>query len=82
MAIITGGNVIEGARQRSASGAASAAGEFGPFVNAGAPTDGGAGTQKGVAAKGALLVDATNANLYINAGTLASPIWKLITRAA
>ena len=68
MAIITGGRIIEGT--------------IGPFVSAGAPTDGASGTEAGVAAVGALLIDATNANLYINAGTQASPAWKLVTRAA
>lgn len=49
---------------------------------AGVPVDGGAGTLFGVASKGALVIDTTNADIYINAGTLAVPVWKLITRAA
>lgn len=81
MGVISGGKIIEGALVRPASAAYSAtAGSYGPFVNAGAPIDG--TTQAGSAAKGALLIDSTNANLYINAGTLASPTWKLFTRAA
>ncbi len=56
-------------------------GGYGPFTNAGVPVDGVAGTLAGIAAKGALLLDSTNANGYLNAGTLASPVWKLITRA-
>lgn len=68
--------VIEGALARSPSGAGAASGGgYGMFVNAGAPTDGTSGTQKGFAAKGALLVDSSNGILYINTGTLASPTW-------
>jgi hypothetical protein len=40
---------------------------------AGAPTNG--TTFAGQAAKGCLLVDTTNAFLYINTGTQASPTW-------
>jgi hypothetical protein len=47
-----------------------------PFLtNAGAPTSGAAGTYFGQAGPGALLIDFTNAILYINTGTLASPTW-------
>lgn len=42
---------------------------------AGAPTDGAAGTYYGVAEKGDLLIDSTNANLYQNTNTQASPTW-------
>ncbi|HEY8622693.1 MAG TPA: hypothetical protein VIM74_02410 [Casimicrobiaceae bacterium] len=45
------------------------------YTNAGAPSNGTSGTLAGVAAKGALLVDTTNAVLYMNSGTLASPTW-------
>lgn len=48
----------------------------------GAPVDGTSGTLANIAPKGASLMDTTNANLYINAGTQASPVWKLVTRAA
>jgi hypothetical protein len=83
MAVISGGKVIEGALVRPASSASdSTVGSFGPFLNAGVPVDGAAGTQFGVAAKGALLIDTTNAKLYINGGTLAVPVWKLVTSAA
>lgn len=34
------------------------------------------------AAKGALLIDTTNAKLYINGGTALAPVWKLVTSAA
>ena len=79
MGVISGGNVIEGALERPASAAhSSTAGSFGPFTNAGAPTDGTSGTQKGYAAKGALLIDTTNAKFYINTGTLASPTWVVV----
>lgn len=83
MAIISGGRIIEDALVRPASSASnSAVGSFGPFVNAGVPVDGAAGTQFGVAAKGALLIDATNAKVYINGGTLAAPVWKIVSSAA
>lgn len=49
---------------------------------AGAPTDGTSGTGSGFAGVGSLYSDTTNANLYINGGTQASPTWKLVTRAA
>ncbi len=81
MGVISGGKVIEGALVRPASAASdTTSGSLGPFTNGGVPVDGAAGTQFGVAAKGALLIDSTNANLYINTGTLASPTWKLMTR--
>lgn len=60
------------------SAAGDAAGQLGPFQNAGAPTNGAAGTQFGVAAPGALLVDTTNKKLYINTNTLASPTWTVV----
>ncbi|MDP2731078.1 MAG: hypothetical protein Q8O55_11450 [Dehalococcoidales bacterium] len=43
--------------------------------NAGVPTDGVAGTLYGVAEKGDLLIDTTNATLYQNTNTQASPTW-------
>ncbi len=49
---------------------------------AGIPVDGTSGTGAGVAGPGSMAVDYTNANLYINANTKASPLWKLVTRAA
>jgi len=49
---------------------------------AGAPVDGGAGTGAGFAQIGSMYFDRTNGNAYLNAGTKASPTWKLITRAA
>lgn len=45
------------------------------ITNAGAPTDGASGTGQGFAGKGSLLVDVTNANLYQQTGTAASPVW-------
>lgn len=50
--------------------------------DAGVPVDGGAGTGAGFAQIGSLYLDRTNGNGYLNAGTKASPTWKLITRAA
>lgn len=49
---------------------------------AGAPTDGVAGTGAGFAEIGSIYLDRTNGNAYLNAGTKASPTWKLVTRAA
>jgi hypothetical protein len=50
------------------------------MVKAGAPVDGTDGAN--ISPKGGLLIDYTNADLYINGGTQASPVWKLVTRAA
>lgn len=44
-----------------------------PLQNAGAPTNG--VTFANQAAKGALLIDTTNAIIYINTNTVASPTW-------
>lgn len=52
------------------------------LTKAGVPVDGGAGTGVGVAGPGSICVDYTNANLYVNGNTKASPTWKLVTRAA
>lgn len=45
---------------------------------AGAPVNGTSGTYAGVARKGSLLVDTTNAVLYINTNTQASPTWTVV----
>ena len=39
-------------------------------------------TGEAVAQKGSLYSDTTNGDLYINGGTKAQPVWKLVTRAA
>jgi hypothetical protein len=59
-----GGRLIEGA------------GLGAPLQNAGAPVNG--TTFAGIAAVGALLIDTTNAKLYINTGTQASPTWTVV----
>jgi hypothetical protein len=41
----------------------------------GAPTNGTSGTFNGQAGPGSILIDYTNGNIYVNAGTLASPTW-------
>jgi hypothetical protein len=46
-----------------------------------APFTSGAGTGPGTAAKGHINVDLTNAKIYINGGTLAAPVWKIVTSA-
>jgi hypothetical protein len=45
------------------------------YTNAGAPTNGTSGTYAGIAGKGSILVDTTNATAYQNTNTLASPTW-------
>lgn len=52
------------------------------LTNAGAPTSGTSGTYFGQAGPGALLIDYTNAKLYQNTNTLASPTWSLVATAA
>ncbi len=47
----------------------------------GAPTDGGSGTGVKVSPKGGLYVDITNATLYQNTGSKASPAWTQIGTA-
>lgn len=63
---------------------ASTAGQF-FFSTAGAPvdyTDGDpAATGEGVASKGAICADVTNGKLYVNGGTMAQPVWKIVTSA-
>ncbi len=54
----------------------SGAGLDAPLRNAGAPTNG--VTFANVAAVVALLIDTTNAKLYINTGTVASPTWTVV----
>lgn len=66
--------MIEGSRQRLDAGSGDPTG-FGIYRNAGAPTG---STLANVAQKGALLVDTTNAKLYVNTGTLASPTWTVV----
>lgn len=54
-----------------------------PIVtNSGAPTSGTSGTFAGQAGVGALLIDYTNAVLYINIGTLASPTWATLAEGS
>ena len=62
MPVVTGGNREPGAEPRL-------------FVNAGAPTNGAAGTGAGECFPGELLVDQTNGLAYVNRGTQASPVW-------
>ncbi len=52
-----------------------------PFINAGAPTNGGAGTLATIAPPGSLLIDTTNKVLYQNTNTKASPTWTALTTA-
>lgn len=46
------------------------------FLNAGAPTNGTTGAT--ITEKGSLLIDTTNAKLYINTGTKSSPTWTIV----
>lgn len=57
-------------------------GDVRDLTGAGAPVDGVAGTGAASAGPGSRYTDITNANLYINANTKASPTWKLVTRVA
>jgi hypothetical protein len=51
------------------------------FMNAaGAPTNGTTGQY--FAQTGSMYSDVTGGNVYIQTGTLASPVWKLVTRAS
>ena len=51
------------------------------FMNAsGAPTNGTTGQY--IAQTGSLYSDVVAGNLYVQTGTMASPVWKLVTRAA
>jgi len=50
--------------------------------NAGTPTDGTSGTYAGICEKGDLLIDTTNAKLYQNTNTQASPTWNSIGEMA
>ncbi len=52
------------------------------LTNAGAPTNGTSGTYVNQAGPGAILIDVTNANLYMNTNTLASPTWTRIGGAS
>jgi hypothetical protein len=51
------------------------------FLNAGAPSNGTGGTFANAAPKGSLLLDVTNATMYQNTNTQASPTWTQITTA-
>jgi hypothetical protein len=44
-----------------------------------APTNGTSGSGATIAAPGSLLIDTGSQNLYINTGTKASPVWKIVT---
>ena len=48
------------------------------MTKAGVPTDGTSGTGAGVAGTGSLCIDRTNAKLYINTNTKASPLWTVV----
>lgn len=48
------------------------------ITKAGVPTDGTSGTGVGYAGPGSLVVDYTNAKLYINTGTAASPAYTVV----
>lgn len=52
------------------------------LTNAGVPVNGTSGTGAGVAIPGQLLVDTTNAVLYMNGNTLVSPTWSVQGGAA
>ncbi|MCC5946909.1 MAG: hypothetical protein JJT89_00510 [Nitriliruptoraceae bacterium] len=67
MAVIEGGNIIEGSEL------------VGTYTVDGTPSNvAEEQTLAGVAHRGALLIDATNAVLYINTGTRAEPTWTVV----
>jgi hypothetical protein len=49
------------------------------MTNAGTPVDGTSGTGVALAGPGSLCIDFTNAVLYINTNTKASPLWESFT---
>lgn len=65
---------IEGSYPRPGYVTAGATGSVGPFESAGVPTT----AFNGIAKKGALCTDTTNAKLYINTGTLAANTWTVV----
>lgn len=76
MPVISGGRVIEGSRGVSYDGTRGASEiGYGPYPNAGVPAS---GYLNNVAQKGALVIDTTNAKLYINTGTLAATVWTIV----
>lgn len=80
MPVISGGKVIEGSLRRQTGGAVDAdVVGVGPYTSAGVPAS---GYLNNVAQKGAMVIDTTNGNLYLNGGTLSATVWKLVTRAA
>jgi len=52
------------------------------ITNNGTPTDGTSGTYAGKAGPGSICIDYSNAILYINNGTKASPIWDPVATQA
>ena len=52
---------------------------FAIITNAGVPS---AAIGVGVAGKGSICIDVANGKLYVNAGTIDVPSWKLVTQAA
>ena len=52
------------------------------LTNAGAPSSGTTGTYAGIAGPGTPLIDFTNANLYINSGTILSPTWSIVAKGS
>jgi hypothetical protein len=74
------------AAARVTADAALAAADLFWLAGAGAPvdyTDGDpAATGEGTAGIGSLYTNTTNGKLYVNGGTKAQPIWKLVTSAA
>jgi hypothetical protein len=55
-------------------------GDLVEMIGAGVPTNGTTGAT--IVGPGSRYTDITNANIYVNANTKASPTWKLVTRAA
>jgi hypothetical protein len=49
---------------------------MGFFITTSSPTNGTSGTYAGFAGTGAVLIDSDDGSMYVNVGTLASPIWQ------
>jgi hypothetical protein len=68
--------LIEGSRPRAGGGIydADVVG-YGPYASAGVPAS---GFLNNVCQKGGLVIDTTNAKLYINTGTLAATVYTVV----
>lgn len=85
MAVISGNNILPGARPRlgAESGSAGNLSGYGPTVygstaNGGTPAGGTVGFGAGTLQPGALVIASSSAKLFINTNTKASPTWTVV----